>query len=201
MSKYNSSLGSFDPFAEHPFTSVSSPSTKGSYHGGSANNSGFSTSTTAAGKSASTGLGPRSATLPSPPPSPSRTQLTPLPPTSSTSEPIPINMHAHMNLGSTASYNDHVTRAMNAPPQSMLASPDLPPPSWPDITGLSTPLSPSSSSSSSSTSSSTPQTSSLRQQQSPATHVFTDFRAEVDRFQRESDDFPVLKKKRVYPGF
>lgn len=195
MSKYNSTLASFDPFAEHPFTSVSSPSAEATYHGG---NNGFNTSTTAAGKTA---FGPRGATLPSPPPSPSRMHLTPSPPVSSSgSEPIPINMHSHMNLGSKASYNDHVTRAMNAPPQSMLASPDLPAPSWPDITGMSTPLSPSSSSgSSSSSSSATPR----QQQQSPATHVFTDFRAEVDRYQRESDDFPVLKKKRdrVYPGF
>lgn len=196
MSKYNSTLGSFDPFAVHPFTSVSSPSAEGSYQGGSSAKFTNPQNTTV---------------LPSPPPSPrhlpsaafgsapTTTGMNGYNNTLGASDPIPINMHTHMHLGSTSSYTDHIARAMNAPPQSMLASPDLPAPSWPDVfvsgrssSSVSTPLSPSTSASSSS--------SSVRQ---PSTHIFRDFHAEVERYQRESDDLPVLKKnrERVYAGF
>lgn len=181
MSQYNgSSLRGFDPFAIHPFTSGAGPTADSSYYGADAS------------------------TLPSPPASPR-----PIPmgfgssPSGShtASSPNPVDLRPGTSIGSSSSYNDHLTRAMNAPPQTFLASQQLPAPSWPEVPGFSTPLSPSSSSSSSASPSPRP----------PPTHVFTDFRAEVERYRRQGggsasvdeEDLPVLKKKRerVYAGF
>jgi hypothetical protein len=235
MSHYDSdsSLGSFDPFAIHAFTAVSAsaPSADGAYQGGSIPNTKTSSPSSSA---AATAAG---ASLPSPPPSPSHKPIGYSYETSDNNNNSSGNVSIPgLRLGPTSSYNDHVARAMNAPPQSILAIPNLPAPSssWPDINGLSLsstlPLSMSSSSSSESSSSA-----SSSQSQSPApyytysqpphahahstgrhpnaiqpagTHVFTDFRAEVERYRNaqtlgESDDLPVFKKKRdrTYAGF
>lgn len=208
----DSSLRDFNPFTTHSFTAVSTPpSADGAYQGGVVSHNKI-----LAG-----------ASLPSPPPSPSHKPIGYASESKESTIPIP-----GLRLGPTSSYNDHVARAMNAPPQSILAPPNLPAPSWPDVNGLSSastlPLSASSSSSSSSSSSA-----SSSQSQSPSpyyypyphatgrpsptqlapptaagTHVFTDFRAEVERYRNaqtlgESDDLPVFKKNRdrTYAGF
>lgn len=193
----DSSLRSVDPFAVdvYSYTAAAAAamhmSTDGSHHQSGSNKA-------------------ASASLPSPPPSPLHN---PVGYDDANEEDVRI---PGLHLGPRSSYNHNVERAMKAPPQSILALPNHPTPSWSDINGLSTtPLSISSSSSSSSSSST-----SSSQSQSPAPyshpghatersiqpapfHVFNDLRAEVERYRHESDDLPVLKKKRdrVYAGF
>ncbi|KAF8319402.1 hypothetical protein DL93DRAFT_2075063 [Clavulina sp. PMI_390] len=129
-------------------------------------------------------------------------------------------------MGASASYDDHVNRALNAPPQSMLAATNVNAhsPSSVDarMVGFSasgfaaaSSLSTSSSSSSSSTSNSLSTSSSSnpspystyssyssmpipQNNAAQTSYVFTDFRAEVERYRSEEEDldFPVLRKGR-----
>lgn len=193
MSQYNgTSLRGFDPFAVHSFTSG------GTRPQSSADGAHYATNTPSYSASASA--------LPSPPASPRQIPRSLHASVAPVSVPIGNDLSVGNSVGSAASYSDHLSRALSAPPQTFLASQQLPAPSWPDV--YSTPISPASSSSGLSSSPSSLPSHSRAQS---STHVFTDFRAEVERYRNEGnnssldDDLPALKsrktRERVYAGY